>query len=51
MLLTVSSIADSVRRSQFRCRWSMALEQFIDLLASYWHWTWWIQTTDEDVLV
>jgi len=24
----------------------MALDQFTDFIASYWHWTGWIQTTD-----
>jgi len=28
-----------------------ALEQLTDFLASYWHWTEWSRTTDEDVLV
>jgi len=35
----------------FCCRQSMAWEQFADFLASYWHWTGWIQTTAADVLV
>jgi len=34
-----NSVSDSVWRSEFCWRWSSALEQLINLLVPYWHWT------------